>query len=64
MREVPRLDAMCDQPTKPPAPAKPPDGIGPLLPDRSADDDPLAWGDQPEDSDAWLRGQVPPHHGD
>ncbi len=41
--------------------------FGDVLPDSTSDDRDRAGGDGPEggggDSDAWLRANVPPHHG-
>jgi len=35
----------------------------PVVPDIAFEDSDAAWGDYPQDSDDWLRGQRPPHHG-
>lgn len=39
----------------------PRDPFGPVLPDRSRDEESNAWGDH-EDDDERLRREVPPHH--
>lgn len=40
------------------------DDIGELLPEVTRDESADGWGDEDDpDSDAWLRRQVPPHHG-
>lgn len=50
---------------EPRKPARPKDTIGPLLPDRAAEDDPERWGDRDrvEDVDQRYLDEVPPHHG-
>lgn len=35
----------------------------PAVPTTAGEDDPRAWGDTPDDHDAWLREQRPPHWG-
>lgn len=37
--------------------------FGDVLPDTSRDERPDGWGDTDERDEAWLRRQVPPHHG-
>lgn len=53
---------------EPPAPG--PTGAGhapgdavPAVPRTAGEDDPRSWGDIPDDHDAWLREQRPPHWG-
>jgi hypothetical protein len=44
-------------------PARGRDPFGDVLPDRTRDEHAPGWGDSaPGDRDAWLRGEVPPHH--
>ncbi|WP_231554373.1 hypothetical protein [Arthrobacter sp. L77] len=43
---------------KDPAPA-----TAPAIPVTAGEDDPRSWGDTPDDHDAWLREQRPPHWG-
>jgi len=35
----------------------------PVVPALAAEDNPRSWGDEPDDHDAWLREQRPPHWG-
>jgi len=35
----------------------------PVIPTTAGEDDPRSWGDTPDDHDAWLREQRPPHWG-
>jgi hypothetical protein len=37
--------------------------FGEVLPERSRDEEPDAWGDLADDDDQRLRDDVPPHHG-
>ncbi len=37
--------------------------FGDVLPDRTEDERPDAWGERDTSSEEWLRRQVPPHHG-
>ncbi|SDR70086.1 hypothetical protein SAMN04489717_0141 [Actinopolymorpha singaporensis] len=55
-----------DEPRQPRRSGRRADAIGPLLPDRAAEDDPERWGDRDgseDDADRRLRDEVPPHHG-
>ncbi len=55
-----------DEPRQPRRAGPNADAIGPLLPDRAAEDDPERWGDRDrseDDADRRLRDEVPPHHG-
>ena len=45
------------------APGKTGQSAGAGLPRLAREDDPRAWGDQPDDSAQWLREQRPPHWG-
>ncbi|NUR09934.1 MAG: hypothetical protein HOQ22_14955 [Nocardioidaceae bacterium] len=38
--------------------------FGDVLPDETRDERGDAWGERRDRGDDWLRGQVPPHHGD
>jgi hypothetical protein len=38
------------------------DPFGDVLPERSRDEEPGAWGEQVDDEDQRLRDEVPPHH--
>ncbi|WP_306738443.1 DUF4011 domain-containing protein [Arthrobacter sp. SX1312] len=40
-----------------------PKDSGPAIPATAGEDDPRAWGDTPDDHDAWLKEQRPPHWG-
>ena len=37
--------------------------FGDVLPDGTTDERGDRWGEREADSDDWLRGEVPPHHG-
>jgi hypothetical protein len=39
------------------------DPFGDVLPERSRDEEPDAWGERVNDDDQRLRDEVPPHHG-
>jgi hypothetical protein len=38
------------------------DPFGDVLPERSRDEEPDAWGEREDDADRRLRDEVPPHH--
>ena len=40
-----------------------PDPFGPVLPDRTRDEEDRGWGEREYDDDERLRREVPPHHG-
>ena len=51
-----------DQPDRPRRRSEGGDRSGPVLPDRTRDEESLGWGEQEYDDDERLRREVPPHH--
>ena len=39
------------------------DPFGEVLPERSSDEEPEAWGDRVDDDEQRLQDELPPHHG-